>query len=114
MKHITVFLLLLCTLLATPSHSWGANVSAATLSSISSSTSSQAVVAANPGRKGLILVNDSTANAYVAFAATATTSVYTLKMEAASTWILQAPVHTGAISVIWDAANGSLKVTEQN
>jgi hypothetical protein len=88
------------------------SASRAALSSVAASTSSQAAFSARPARKGMVLVNDSAANAYVAFAASATTSAYTLKMAAGSTWIMEAPVYSGQGSVIYDAANGALKVTD--
>lgn len=84
----------------------------ATLTNIASSTSSQIVLAVNTNRKGFILFNDSTANCYVAFASTASSSSYTMYLNQRMTYQNEAVMYTGVISAIWDAANGFLRTTE--
>jgi hypothetical protein len=86
--------------------------STASLTSISSSTSSQTVLAANPVRKGFLLFNDSTATCYVAFAATSSTALFTMKLIPGMTYQNEAIIYTGVMSAIWDVANGALRVTE--
>lgn len=84
----------------------------ATLSTITSSLLSQVVLASNVGRKGFILVNDSSEVCKIAFAATTTTSSYTISLSPGGQYQNEAIIYTGVISCIWDIANGSLKVTE--
>jgi uncharacterized membrane protein YfcA len=88
------------------------SAAAAVLSSLTASMSSQVLAALNLARKGLILFNDSTATAYVAFAATATSSAFTVKIVPGGYWEMPRPIFTGAVSVIWDAVNGAMRVTE--
>lgn len=84
----------------------------ATLTNITSSTSSQTVLAINTTRKGFILFNDSTANCYIAFASTSSSSSYTMYLNQKMTYQNEAIMYTGIISAIWDSANGFLRVTE--
>lgn len=84
----------------------------ATLSNITSSTSSQTVLASNSSRKGFLLFNDSTQNCFVAFAATATTSAFTMLLIPGMTYQNEAIIYTGVMSAIWSSANGFLRVTE--
>jgi hypothetical protein len=85
--------------------------STASLTSVASSATSVSILSSNSIRKGLILWNDSTATAYVAFAASSSTSAFTIKMGPGAYWEM-ATLYTGAISAIWDVANGSMRVTE--
>lgn len=84
----------------------------AALSSVAASVTSVSVLASNAARKGFVLVNDSASIAYVAFAASATTTAFTYLLRANS--VVESPnwVYTGAISAIWVSAVGSLRVTE--
>lgn len=86
--------------------------STATLSSVASSITSAVALASNPNRKGVSLFNDSTKIAYVAFAATASASAFTIKLPAGALYEKDYPIYTGVISVIWAAAQGFLRVTE--
>lgn len=86
--------------------------STATISNLASSASTQVVLAANAGRKGFLLFNDSTQTCYVAFASTASTSMFTMKLIAGMTYQNEAIMYTGIISAIWDSANGALRITE--
>lgn len=87
---------------------------AATLTSVALSTSSVTVLAANSSRLGATIQNDSGQDVYIAFAATATTTAYTLLLPAGAYYELPVGggVYTGAISVIALAASGNLRVTE--
>lgn len=83
-----------------------------TYSSVGSSASSVALVAANPNRKKLIIQNTSTAILYVDLTggtATATTA-HSKQMASNTSWELDN--FTGAVSGIWASANGSANITE--
>jgi hypothetical protein len=87
------------------------------LANVTASTSSQTLAAANAGRKGLIVVNDSTAALYIAYAGTATTTAYTYYVPGSQngvpyTWEMPRPPYTGALSATWSGATGAARVTE--
>lgn len=88
-----------------------AAASTAVITSVAGSASSVLLLAANSSRKGFTLYNNSTATAYVAFAATATTSAFTFKMAPNSLYEKDLVNYTGIISCIWDAVNGAMLVT---
>ena len=83
----------------------------ATLTSVPSSATSVTLLAANSGRKGATIYNDSTQNLYVKFGTTASNTSFTLIMVPASYY--EVPFqYTGRIDGIWAAANGNARVTE--
>lgn len=84
----------------------------ATLASVASSATSVVLRAANAGRKGLIIFNESTSLLYVALAATASATAYTWQVPAGGYLELPRPAYTGAISGIWASANGFARVTD--
>jgi hypothetical protein len=84
----------------------------AVITSVAGSLTTGVLKAANTSRLGLTVFNDSTANLYLAFAASATTSAYTVKIGAGGYWEMPRPCYTGAVSGIWDVANGNARVTE--
>lgn len=86
--------------------------STANLSTLASSTSSQVALSANSDRKGFLLFNDSTTNCFIAFAATSSTSTFTMKLIPGMTYQNEAIIYTGVISAVWDIANGNLRITE--
>lgn len=78
---------------------------------VASSTSNVVLLASNSTRKGCAIFNDSTANLYVKFGATASTTSFTLKMAAGT--FFELPFNfTGELDGIWDAANGNARITE--
>lgn len=82
-----------------------------TQTSVASSATNVTLLASNTSRKGVILFNDSTQICYVRYAATATSSNYTLKMHPDD--YHEVPFgYTGIIDGIWASANGSMRVTE--
>ena len=84
-----------------------------TLTSVASSASTVVLLASNAARKGAYFYNDSTAILYLAFAATASTSAYTLQIPTNGFYEMPPiPVYTGTISGIWSAANGNARITE--
>lgn len=83
-----------------------------TLSSVASSASSVTLAAANAARLALVIVNDSTAILYVAFAATASASSYTYQLQAGDILEMPAPGYTGIVTGIWASATGNARVSE--
>lgn len=83
----------------------------ATLTQVAASVTTVTGVASNASRKGLTMVNDGIANCYIAYAASATTTAFTYKLTPGTTFEMP-NIYTGAVSAIWDAANGSLRVTD--
>lgn len=85
----------------------------ASLTQVARSATSVSVLAANSSRKGFMLQNDSNAKCYVAFAATASTSAYSVVLHANSLYECPAWVYTGQIAAIWASGGaGNLIVTE--
>ena len=82
-----------------------------TLSNVAASASNVTVLAANANRLGAIVFNDSSAQVYIKFGATASSTSFTYRMEAYST--LEVPFgYYGQIDGIWTSATGSARVTE--
>lgn len=85
----------------------------ATLTSVASSATTVVLLASNTGRKGAYFYNDSTAILYLAFAATSSTTAYTLQIPSNGFYEMPpTPVYTGTISGIWSTANGNVRITE--
>jgi hypothetical protein len=88
-------------------------VTVATISSVSSTTGSTALLAANNDRKAAYFFNDSTSALFLKFGATASSTSFTVKIPAASYYeIPTQPVYTGVVHGIWVASNGNAYVTE--
>lgn len=81
----------------------------ATQTNVASSVTAVALIAANTNRLYVSVFNDSTANLYLSKSGTASTTNYWIKIPAAG---YAETTFTGAISAIWDAANGAARVTE--
>ena len=89
--------------------------STTTLTQVADNAASVTLLSANQDRIGCVIVNTSSAILYVAFAATATTSAFTYKMNPQSTLELYGEKnHKGVISGIWnsDPNTGSAVITE--
>lgn len=83
----------------------------ATLTAVASSASSVTVLAANTGRLGATVWNDSTAILYLKMGATASTTSATVKLAAGAYY--EVPYgYTGILDGIWASANGYARVTE--
>lgn len=85
----------------------------ATVSRVSGSASNTTLLAANASRTRVIIYNESTADLYVKFGATASATSYTTKLGPGDTY--ESPtdwVYTGIIDGIWSAANGAAQITE--
>jgi len=82
-----------------------------TLSSVALTTASQTLLASNAARKGFIVYNDSLNFLYIAFAATASTSVFSSKLQAGASYVSDT-LYTGTISGIASVASGNARITE--
>lgn len=87
--------------------------STSTLTSVASSSSSVTLLASNANRKGAYFYNESVFLLYIAFAATAATSAYTVQVPAGCFYEMPTnPVYQGAIAGIWNFVNGNVRITE--
>lgn len=84
----------------------------ATLTNVVVSTTSAMLAAANVARRQLVLFNDSGRLVYVAFAATATITAYTMEMPNQTSWEQPKDGYTGDVSAIVGAGTGTVRVTE--
>lgn len=84
------------------------------LTTITSSTSNQQILAANSLRRGLFLFNNTNKEAIIRLGSTAaTTTAFTFKIQPDDYWERSLPHYTGAIQAIWGSSpTGSLLVTE--
>lgn len=84
------------------------------LTQVTRTNASTTIKAANANRKGLILVNDSSAVCYVAFGGTATSGAYTFRMTNNEVVSLDKnPIYTGIVTGIWASnGGGAMMVTE--
>lgn len=84
------------------------------LTQVARTNASTVLKASNPSRRGLILVNDSSAVCYVSFAGTSSSTAYTFRMTNNEVVSLDKnPIYTGTVSGIWASnGSGSMMVTE--
>jgi uncharacterized iron-regulated membrane protein len=89
-------------------------VRTAVLANVASSASSVTVLATNNGAAGRAIFNDSSANLFLAFTATAASvTAFSVKLAAGASYEFQQPnPYTGQVNGIWDAANGFARCTE--
>lgn len=85
--------------------------STAVITSVSNSLTTQVLLASNSARRGFIIFNDSLAIVFVAFAATASTTAFSVKLQPGSEYEPGID-YTGVISGIASAAVGACRVTE--
>ena len=88
-----------------------ASSSTATLTNKTSSQASQSFLASNTSRKGATIFNDSAAVLYIAYAATATSTAFTYRINPNEQWNMPV-LFTGAISGIWEESQGAARITE--
>lgn len=80
-----------------------------------SSATSIMLLLANPGRRGLILVNTDANDLYLRYGPTASTASggWTYKIPAGATWEMAQPIYGGRIDGIWTLAGaGIAEMTE--
>lgn len=85
--------------------------STAVITSVANSLTTGVLLASNTARRGFIIFNDSLAIVFVAFAATASTTAFSVKLQPGSEYEPGID-YTGVISGISSAAVGSCRVTE--
>ena len=90
----------------------GSRPANSTITSVGSSIASVTLAAANAARRQLVIQNNSTKVLYIAFAATATSSAYTVKLAAGGVYESPLNGYTGIVTGIWAAVNGNAIVTE--
>ena len=86
----------------------------ATLSSPAAASTSAVLVAASSNRKGVIITNEGSTILYLAFAATASTTAYTVQVPATTGQFVLDPSsgYGGPISGIWAGSpTGNARVT---
>ena len=83
-----------------------------TPTNVASSASSVTILAANSGRKGATITNDSTQVLYLLYSTgTASATNYSVQLAAGAYWELPFN-YTGQLTGIWASANGNARVTE--
>ena len=89
----------------------GGGNTTATTSNVAGSAASVTLLVSNSLRKGFTIHNDSSANLYVKFGATASLTSFTVKMVSQA--YFEVPFdYTGRVDGIWDSATGAARVTE--
>lgn len=83
----------------------------ATITSVANTITTGVLLASNPARRGFIIYNDSLTTVFLAFAATASTTAYSVKLNSGSEYEPGID-YTGVISRICGAALGNCLVTE--
>lgn len=85
-----------------------------TLSNVAANASNVTLLSSNSARDTASFYNDSvSANAYLKLGATASLTSFTVKIFPGELYELPLPAYTGQIDCIWDAAVGTMRVTEQ-
>ena len=84
----------------------------ATLSTVAASVTSVTVLAANANRKKAYIVNNSTSKLWLAFAATASKTAFTVTLAANAEFETDLQGYTGIITGLWNVATGNAQVTE--
>lgn len=88
--------------------------STGTITSPAVNTASFTALAANVNRKGALIFNDSVNTVYLAYAATASTTAYTVQIPASGYYEVPSAgaIYTGILTAISTVASGNLRVTE--
>jgi hypothetical protein len=86
----------------------------ATVSSVAGSATAVTLFAAGAGNDAAArtIRNDSTADLYVKFGASASTTDHTVKLDPGAYYEVPAPVYDGLITGIWTSATGSARLTQ--
>lgn len=84
----------------------------ATITSVTAATSGVTLLASNTARRQALIYNDSGSAVFIAFAVSAATSAYTLRLGSSGYYELFQPVYTGTLSALWVSATGAARVTE--
>jgi hypothetical protein len=84
----------------------------ATVTNVTSSATAVTLLAAYAARVGALIVNNSTSKLYVKLGTGASTTSWSVAIEAGGYWEMPRRYYTGAITGIWATANGDAHVTE--
>ncbi len=82
------------------------------MTSVASSGSSGALIAANPKRNGLIIHNNGTGILYILLGGGTATATTACSVQLATLASVDLGNWHGAVSGIWASANGSAQITE--
>jgi len=90
--------------------------SVGTITRVAASAASVQLLALNANRRGFVMVNESTVDAYVKFGTTASTTSYTYRMTGSAgspyTTLEIDEGYSGRIDCIWASATGNMQITE--
>lgn len=85
----------------------------ASVTSVGDEVSSTTLLAANAGRRGFKIFNDSTAILYIKYGVTASTSSFTVRLTPYGIHESDQPCYRGLITGIWASdAGGAARITE--
>ena len=85
----------------------------ATLSNVNDAATSATLLAAAASRLGVLVFNDSSADLYLKYGATASATSFSVKILAGGYWEMPTPIYTGVIDGIWSAdSSGAARITE--
>jgi hypothetical protein len=84
----------------------------AAVTNVASSTTSGTLLATNVDRHSFYVHNDSNAVLFVKFGTGASATSYTVELIAGAFERFEYPSYTGAVSGIWETANGFARLTE--
>lgn len=87
------------------------NNASATLANVSASASSTTLLASSSTRRNATFYNDSTSILYLKLGATASSTSFTVILQAGGYYELPQPCYSGVIDGIWASATGSCRVT---
>lgn len=90
----------------------GSRPANATITTVNATNASGVLLAANAARREVYIEHEGSGTVYIAFAATATTAAYTLRLQGNSGTRLTLNGYTGVISVIRASGSSNLRVTE--
>lgn len=86
-------------------------VSGSTVTSVNASTSNQTLLASNASRVGAIIFNDSTANLFLKFGITASTTSFTVLVGGKGYYEIPFS-YTGQLDAVWSTNVGAARITE--
>jgi len=88
----------------------GGSATTSTTTSVAASATSVELLAANSNRVEAVITNDSTAILYVKLGTGATTSDYTIALNAEESLVIDK--YTGVVHGVWASAVGNARITE--
>jgi len=90
----------------------GSPASSATVTSVNAGVFATTLLTANSSRKMVTFFNDSNATVYVKLGTDVTGALYSFRIFPLGYYELPSPIYQGAITGLWSAQNGSIKITE--